>query len=812
MAFRAWLAVVALCAAGAPAHAQSVEVEVPSLVLDLKAEADAAAEAAFDLDNVVQTAAKAVTTVQEAPAIVTVITERDIDAHNHRTLQDILDTVPGWMRNDTFNHQFPFLLTRGTVQAMLYMHDGTSLFDPIGNVPQVGRVMPPELIKRIEIITGPGGVLWGANSYLGIVNIVTKDAEDIDGVEASASAGSGDGDRAAVSGYLMVGEDGILDGALSLFAHLGFQSYVGERLEKPQLYVNSPTPAPNSAFGFGSLAVSDQARSMLTVFDGKLNYRELELAWFTPLKFERHQALGLSGVVVERDLPEDALAECSKVPFVVGDPNSPVFGQRNPEAFSLDDPCVDRARIGRNNQLDWFDRYLTARYDRQFAEGRGSHELRAYAVQFVRDFKQLLLMAPSNLLEGGLSIRLSLTSYRVGGAYDGSYEVGPRLRLLYGAEAFREWAPSDVTDSRQGEGKQGTIVGPYDLGRVGSLPCPIMPNPAQPGTAIRMPDCPLTAVFETDRAVLGAYLNPQFKLSRDVSFDAGVRVQAAPEALGKRGYDTELLGSTSLVYGFARGHHAKLNYAQGFRPPVFNNTDSNGASIQIEGDPNIKTERSEAYQVEVNGRVLKDTRRIAQLTWRADYSYTRLQNLIQFVGERYENAADRGIHSVELLGDLALTGGHRLELGYTWLRVSTADFGQLTALPEHWFTLGGVFAMIPDRLQTTTTLRVIGAMEDPNRLVEYRGLMAPTDVVFVQPHEVVFDRLPPAAEVQLGVACLDCLAWSGVDGVTVRADAYNALNTRHYNADPFQNYEARVEILPNPYADARFVVSATYAP
>ena len=39
------------------------------------------------------------------------------------------------------------------------------------------RALRSRLCKRLEVVTGPGGVLWGANSFLGIVNVITKDAE-----------------------------------------------------------------------------------------------------------------------------------------------------------------------------------------------------------------------------------------------------------------------------------------------------------------------------------------------------------------------------------------------------------------------------------------------------------------------------------------------------------------------------------------------------------------------------------------------------------------------------------------------------------
>ena len=47
-------------------------------------------------------------------------------------------------------------------------------------------------IKRIEIIRGPGSALYGASAFLSVINVITKEAEDIDGLELIARGGSWD--------------------------------------------------------------------------------------------------------------------------------------------------------------------------------------------------------------------------------------------------------------------------------------------------------------------------------------------------------------------------------------------------------------------------------------------------------------------------------------------------------------------------------------------------------------------------------------------------------------------------------------------
>jgi iron complex outermembrane receptor protein len=49
-----------------------------------------------------------------------------------------------------------------------------------------------ENIKRIEVIRGPGSAVYGANAFHGVINVITKEADDIDGLELIARGGSWD--------------------------------------------------------------------------------------------------------------------------------------------------------------------------------------------------------------------------------------------------------------------------------------------------------------------------------------------------------------------------------------------------------------------------------------------------------------------------------------------------------------------------------------------------------------------------------------------------------------------------------------------
>lgn len=773
------------------------DVEVPTVVIETQSDLTGPVtdDSELDLANLVLSAAKGVTTVQEAPAIVTVITSDEIAERQFTGIEPIMDMVPGWSRVSVFHSQFPTPLIRGQAQAVQFLHDSVSLFDPFVNAPSTSRVLPVELIKRVEAITGPGGVLWGSNSLMGILNVITKDAEDVDGVEVGATVGGLDGDRRTMHAYAMAGVTNLMGGLVKVFAHGSFETYQGANHQFPMLILHQPLPQPESPNLYGPLLSSNPLQSYVFNLNAKVTIGKLQLRVSAPFG-ERHTPVGLSGNPIQSELPFDEECENGTAP----DPMR----------------CLDTEKIGRNVQVDYWDRYGVAEYRTRFANDRAGLSAKGYLVQFVRKFSPLQILAPSKFfnpgtmaetrLEGGLGFVTDNTSYRAGTAIDGDAEISRQLRVLYGAEVFHEWKPIDTDRSRQGEGTQASFSAPEDLGEALPLLCP---REYVNGALEVLPGCPVTFAFPASRTVLGAYLNPQYRPSKKLIFDAGARVQVAPDALGELSYPVNTTFAGTVVWNFIPNWHLKLNFAQGFRPPAFNNTTSNGTAVQINGNPDLKVETSDAAQAEINARIFKGDRRIRELSFRVDGSYTRLQNLIQINTGRYQNSGERALISGEFLGKLYIQGGHRFELGYTYLTGTTSDRGRLRSLPEHWFNLGAIFNIVDDKLTGTTNMRIAGAAEDPNRIVEYRnltldeygGIMNPR---VVTASELVYDRLPASAELTLG------MTWFPTSKLSIRGTVYNALNSHHYQPDAFFDYEPRLEYLPNPYERIRAYLTATY--
>ena len=151
----------------------------------------------FGFEKEVTIATRHVTPARRAPSIVTVITAEEIKNLGYRTFVEILRIVPGFeiLKNSTYTYGAVFPAIRGLdgINKVRLMLNGHLVNDPrTGGAFYLFDDFPVENIKRIEIVRGPGSAVYGENAFLAVINIITFDAKDIDGVKVSGGYGSFD--------------------------------------------------------------------------------------------------------------------------------------------------------------------------------------------------------------------------------------------------------------------------------------------------------------------------------------------------------------------------------------------------------------------------------------------------------------------------------------------------------------------------------------------------------------------------------------------------------------------------------------------
>ncbi|WP_083685183.1 TonB-dependent receptor plug domain-containing protein [Massilia putida] len=126
--------------------------------------------------------------LQDAPASVYVITAEDIRRSGVRNLAEALNLAPNVQVARSSNANY-FISARGMngtsdspANKLLVMIDGRSVYSPLfsGTFWDEPDVMLED-VERIEVISGPGGTLWGVNAVNGVINITTHRARDTQG-------------------------------------------------------------------------------------------------------------------------------------------------------------------------------------------------------------------------------------------------------------------------------------------------------------------------------------------------------------------------------------------------------------------------------------------------------------------------------------------------------------------------------------------------------------------------------------------------------------------------------------------------------
>lgn len=83
------------------------------------------------------------------------------------------------------------LANNSLANKLLVMIDGRTVYTPLfaGVFWDVQNVFLED-VERIEVVSGPGGTLWGANAVNGVINVVTRSARDTQGIVATARGGT----------------------------------------------------------------------------------------------------------------------------------------------------------------------------------------------------------------------------------------------------------------------------------------------------------------------------------------------------------------------------------------------------------------------------------------------------------------------------------------------------------------------------------------------------------------------------------------------------------------------------------------------
>jgi len=131
--------------------------------------------------------------IYEAPANISVLTRQDILDLGVSDLWEALSYLPGITVVETY-WGYTDVIFRGNYQEhynnkSLFMINGHPFWGGANASYHLDSI-PLDAIKQVEVIRGPGSVLYGTNAYAGVINIITNTGDDSSGGSASVRLGS----------------------------------------------------------------------------------------------------------------------------------------------------------------------------------------------------------------------------------------------------------------------------------------------------------------------------------------------------------------------------------------------------------------------------------------------------------------------------------------------------------------------------------------------------------------------------------------------------------------------------------------------
>ncbi len=129
--------------------------------------------------------------VREAPANVQVITARQIKASGARDLYEALQLAPG-LSFGLYKDDMIGVAIHGNWAATgncLFLLDGRPVNENDQGTFGIDQRIPLANVDRIEVLIGPASVMHGGHATLGVINIVTRSADQGTGARASLSSG-----------------------------------------------------------------------------------------------------------------------------------------------------------------------------------------------------------------------------------------------------------------------------------------------------------------------------------------------------------------------------------------------------------------------------------------------------------------------------------------------------------------------------------------------------------------------------------------------------------------------------------------------
>ena len=207
-------AAMVVCATVTPASAQSRCAPRQVTPVELRA---------LDLESLLNveviTASKFSESQSDAPGIISVVSQDELRRFGGTTLREVLERVPGLASSTAYFTDRSMVAARGDQTKIngghvLFLINGRPTREVLegGLVSDLLESFPINVLERIEVIKGPGSVLYGSNAFSAVVNLITLE-DKANGFSFGGAPGTAGARQVSGEGTYSCGDLHIVGGA-----------------------------------------------------------------------------------------------------------------------------------------------------------------------------------------------------------------------------------------------------------------------------------------------------------------------------------------------------------------------------------------------------------------------------------------------------------------------------------------------------------------------------------------------------------------------------------------------------------------------
>jgi outer membrane receptor for ferrienterochelin and colicin len=143
------------------------------------------------INQSIEVASRKPLSLKKSPSVISVITADEIEKSGSNDIIDVLNMIPGIQFNMDVQGSVGISMRGLWAQEgkVLVLFDGQEMNDVAYGCPQFSQQYPINQIKKIEVIRGPGSASFGGFAEYAVINIITKNGEDLKGGSIHSTIG-----------------------------------------------------------------------------------------------------------------------------------------------------------------------------------------------------------------------------------------------------------------------------------------------------------------------------------------------------------------------------------------------------------------------------------------------------------------------------------------------------------------------------------------------------------------------------------------------------------------------------------------------